>query len=72
MMFIYVIYMLYSVEWMNMLFVMVFLVIVLIVMKVLLLLDRVFSLLKIFFLKFVVCMVVDKIDVNLKVIGRKL
>lgn len=64
--------MLYSVEWMNMLFVMVFLVIVLIVMKVLLLLDRVFSLLKIYFLKFVVCMVVDKFDVNLKFIGRKL
>lgn len=63
--------MLYSVEWMNMLFVMVFLVIVLIVMKVLLL-DSVFSLLKIYFLKFVVCMVVDKFDVNLKVIGRKL
>lgn len=55
-----------------MLFVMVFLVIVLIVMKVLLLLDRVFSLLKIYFLKFVVWMVDDKIDVNLKVIGRKL
>lgn len=64
--------MLYSVEWMNMLFVMVFLVIVLIVMKVLLLLGSVFSLLKIYFLKFVVCMVVDKFDVNLKVIGRKL